>query len=97
MADELRLRQDLKVLLVKKLRLHGVEPASIGDDELLVRGPLGLDSIDMLELALAVEDAYGVKITDEELARKAFRTLAELARFVLASRQASQDPQPTLE
>lgn len=85
---DVELRTELKALLVKRLRLRGVDPASIGDDAPLVKGPLGLDSIDILELALAVEEAYGLKIDDEELGREAFRSIASLAAFIRASRPA---------
>lgn len=83
-----QLRADLKTLLVQRLRLRDVSPLSIADDEPLVRGPLGLDSIDILELALAVEDRYGVKITDEQIGQQAFRTIAALADFIVESRPA---------
>ena len=85
MSDALRgpaLRKDLKALLVARLRLRDVDPERIDDDESLAGGSLGLDSIDMLELSLGVEERYGVKITDEHLARSAFRTIAALAAFV---------------
>ncbi len=87
-----RLRQDLKELLVERLRLHGVTPDAIGDEDPLVRGPLGLDSIDILELALAVEEVYGFKIADEQLGQEAFRTIAALAEFVRKSPCASGNP-----
>lgn len=90
MTDVAQLRLALKGLLVKRLRLHGVAPESIGDDDPLVKGPLGLDSIDMLELALAVEDAYDIKITDEEVGQEAFRTISALADFVNRSRASSR-------
>jgi acyl carrier protein len=82
-SDDLRpLCAELKVLLVKKLRLRDVAPESIDDDAPLIKGPLGLDSIDILELALAVEKKYDVKISDEQLGQEAFQTVAALARFV---------------
>jgi acyl carrier protein len=84
MSGAAGLRADLKALLVARLRLRDVDPASIDDDASLVGGTLGLDSIDMLELALAVEERYGVKITDEQLAQTAFRSIAALAVFVAA-------------
>jgi acyl carrier protein len=89
MTNDADLRRDLKALLVKRLRLHGVDPESIGDDDPLVKGPLGLDSIDILELALAVEEVYGFKIADEEVGQAAFRSLGSLAEFVSKRRQAA--------
>jgi acyl carrier protein len=94
MSEDLELRIELKDLLVKRLRLRGVAPASIVDDDPLVKGPLGLDSIDILELALAVEEAYGFKIADEKLGKEAFGSIAALASFVKASRRAAGDQGP---
>ena len=90
--DPAPLRADLKELLIRKLRLRDVNPGSITDTEPLMLGPLGLDSIDILELALAVEERYGVKISDEELGKKAFRSITALADFILEARAARGFP-----
>ena len=95
MTDAAQLRSALKGLLVKRLRLRGVAPESIGDDDPLVKGPLGLDSIDMLELALAVEEVYDLKITDEQLGQEAFRTISALADFVYSSRTSAKELDPS--
>jgi acyl carrier protein len=80
------LRHELKVLLVQRLRLRDVAPETIGDEDPLAQGPLGLDSLDLLELALAVDQAYGVKLPDEQLAQQALQSIATLADFVERSR-----------
>jgi acyl carrier protein len=82
MDDVQTLRQELKALLVNRLRLRGTDPTSIADDEPLLKGSLGLDSIDVLELVLAVEQAYSVKVSDEQLEQGAFHSIAALAEFV---------------
>lgn len=56
---------EVKELLVDRLALD-IEPAVIGDDQPLFGRGLELDSIDTLELAMAVEDKFGVTITDDE-------------------------------
>ena len=81
-----QLRHELKVLLVQRLRLRDVAPETIGDEDPLAQGPLGLDSLDLLELALAVDQAYGVKLPDEQLAQQALQSIASLADFVERSR-----------
>jgi acyl carrier protein len=91
------LKADLKRLLVSRLRLRNVAPESISDDEPLVKGPLGLDSIDLLELALAIEGRYGLKVSDEEVGREAFRSIATLADFVERSRRIAGDQAPADE
>ena len=56
---------EVKTLLVERLTLD-VDPAVIGDDQPLFGRGLELDSIDTLELAMAVEDQFGVVITDDD-------------------------------
>jgi acyl carrier protein len=56
---------DVKSLLVERLDLD-VDPTLIGDDQPLFGRGLELDSIDTLELAMAVEERYEVTITDDE-------------------------------
>ncbi|MBZ5638594.1 MAG: acyl carrier protein [Acidobacteriia bacterium] len=92
MTDDAGLRQELKDLLIRRLRLPGVSPDSIDDSEPLVGGALGLDSIDLLELTLALEERYGFKIADEKPAREAFQSIATLAAFVRQRRAAAPDP-----
>jgi acyl carrier protein len=60
-----RLCGEVKALLVDRLALD-VNPELIGDDQPLFGRGLELDSIDTLELAMAIEESYGVTITDDE-------------------------------
>jgi len=68
-AEAARARQEvcaeMKTLLVERLTLD-VDAALIGDDQPLFGRGLELDSIDTLELAMAVEEKYGVMITDDD-------------------------------
>jgi acyl carrier protein len=81
------LKVELKQLIVERLKLD-IEPASIGDSQPLFGDGLGLDSIDALELVLGVEQAFGVKIEDEEMGEKALSSVDALADFVVAKRGA---------
>ena len=92
MTDDGPLKRELKDLLVERLRLPGVSPDSIGDEDPLVGGPLGLDSIDMLELTLAVEERYGCKFKDETTGRAAFRSISTLAAFLREQRVSGDVP-----
>ncbi len=77
----------LKTLIIATLKLDGVTPEDIPDGEPLIGSPrLGLDSIDALELVLAVEKEFGVKIGSSEESRKALASVSTLAAF-LRSRQ----------
>lgn len=82
MVEEAALRSELKQLIVSTLRLEGVDAASIGDDQQLFGGGLGLDSVDALELMVAIEKEYGIKIEADDVDRTAFRSATTLARMV---------------
>ena len=76
------LRQKLKEIIVANLRLEGITPESITDDSALFGGGLGLDSIDALELVVAVEQNFGIKVADGEVGKEAFASVAALADFI---------------
>jgi len=66
-------------LLVESLKLEGLEPSSIGDDQPLFGGELGLDSVDALELVVAIEREFGVAVPTDEVGGRAFRSVGALA------------------
>ncbi len=83
------LELDIKRLIVQSLNLEGVAPESIDSNAPLFVEGLGLDSIDALELAMALRQKYGVKTgSDEATNRKIFASVHSLAEFVAANRQA---------
>ena len=76
-------QQIIAQLLVDALNLEGVNATEIEPDAPLFGGGLGLDSIDALEIALAISQKFGVQMqADDEQTRKAFATLASLTEFV---------------
>lgn len=72
----------IKRLIVESLHLDGVRPESIGDDQPLFGEGLGLDSVDALELVVALEKEFGIKIKSQEMGREAFASVEALAGFV---------------
>ena len=77
---------ELKVKIVATLSLLDVTPEDIKEDDPLVGGSIGIDSIDILELVLMLEKDYGVKIETREVGVKAFASLRSLAEFVRNNR-----------
>ncbi|MBK7397428.1 MAG: hypothetical protein IPJ34_14320 [Myxococcales bacterium] len=73
---------ELKSLIVRELNLEGRDPASIVDSAPLFGEGLGLDSLDALQLAMAVEEQYGVRIPEGDGGRVAFASVAALATWV---------------
>lgn len=81
------LQNELKALIVSALQLEDVRPEEIETDAPLFGEGLGLDSIDALELGLALKKAYGITLTAEsEEARTVFHSVATLADYIAAHR-----------
>ncbi len=83
------LKAELKRLIVETLRLEDIRPEDIGDSAPLFGDGLGLDSVDALELVVALEKSYGVIIEDEDVGKRAFASVEVLADFVLEKRTPS--------
>ena len=88
MAEQTATERELAQLIVESLNLEGVAPASIDPTAPLFRDGLGLDSIDALELALAISNKYGFKLrSDDENNREIFSNLRALSGHVERHRQ----------
>ncbi|MDA8361701.1 MAG: phosphopantetheine-binding protein [Gammaproteobacteria bacterium] len=86
MADQTEFERELAVLLVTSLNLS-LDPQAIVPDVPLFREGLGLDSIDMLEIALAVSKQYGVELrADDPDNQTIFSSLRALAAVIAARR-----------
>lgn len=82
------LLDELAQLIVSALNLD-IKPQEIGPDDALYGEGLGLDSIDILEIALAVSKRFGVQLrADNENNTAIFRSLRSLAEFIAANRSA---------
>ena len=81
------LKTELKRLLVDALKLDDVQPGDIEDGAPLFGEGLGLDSIDALELAVAIERRFQVSIPDEEVGKQAFRSIETLATYIEEQRK----------
>ncbi len=80
--------EELKVLLIDTLDLEDIEPKDIITDEPLFGEGLGLDSIDALELGVAIQKRYGLKIdTASKDIGKWFYSVESLSEFIAAGRQ----------
>jgi acyl carrier protein len=74
---------ELAKLLVETLNLEGVDPADIHPEEALFNEGLGLDSIDALELALAISQKHEIQLkADNEDMQRAFGTLRTLNAYI---------------
>lgn len=81
-ADRETLKQDLKRLVTTECD-KDVDLADIGDDEILIGGPLALDSLDALQICMEVKERYGVRIEGALEARRALQSINALADTIL--------------
>lgn len=81
------LKAELKQLMIETLKLDDVTPEEIEDDQPLFGAGLELDSIDALELTVALEKRYGLAIPDEEVGKRAFASVEALAVFVAENKK----------
>jgi acyl carrier protein len=72
----------IKRLIIDNLHLEGMQPEMIDENAPLFGEGLGLDSVDALELVVAIEKEFGIKIKSNEMERQAFASVAALSRFV---------------
>lgn len=86
-------REKLKELIVAELGLSDSSPADIDDDAPLFGEGLGLDSLDALQLAMALEEHFGVVVEAEsEDTRAIFASVASLANHVVGVLQEPSEP-----
>jgi acyl carrier protein len=81
------LKHQVKKMLVEALKLD-VKPEAIDDDAPLFGSGLGLDSLDALQLAVSVEETFGVQIGDEATGKTAFASVAALAAYIQKAKAA---------
>ena len=83
------LHRDIKQLIIDAVGLEDIDVQDIDDQQPLFGEGLGLDSVDALELGLALQKRFGIKIdADAKDTRSHFTNIATLAAFVTA-RQAA--------
>ncbi len=91
MTDIVELKGRIKALMIENLMLQ-VPAEEIGDDTPLFRPEgLGLDSVDALQLVVALDKAFGLKIQDTEVARQVMASVSSMAEAVRRHQQTGAD------
>lgn len=81
--DQTELKSRIKRALLEELDLRGRSEADIEDDAPLFGGGLGLDSLDALQLAMAIEERFGVSVPEGEASRAIFASVNSIADYIL--------------
>ena len=81
------LHEDIKNMIIEALDLEDIDSSDIVDDDPLFVDGLGLDSIDALEIGLALQKTYGIKLkVDSEETREHFFSVNSLVALVESHR-----------
>jgi acyl carrier protein len=84
------LKRQIKELIVNALELEDIRPENIVDSEPIFGEGLGLDSIDALELGVALKKKFGIKFSSENAEnRKHFASVDSLAAYIIAETSGS--------
>jgi len=94
MTARAALHENLKRLIIESLNLEGLTPDKIDDDMPLFGEGLGLDSVDALELVLAMEKEYGIEIQAHDVDRTVFTSVSSLGAFVARTRARTNNHSP---
>jgi acyl carrier protein len=87
--NDAELRQQIKNIMVENLMLK-ISPNDIGDDQpLFGPGSLGLDSVDALQLVVALDKNFGLKIPDQAMAKEVLTSVNSMAKAVQAKQAAA--------
>lgn len=82
------LEKEIKELLISALQLEDLTPEDIDAEQALFVEGLGLDSIDALELGLALQKRYGLSMAaDSAETRRHFSSIRALAKLVASQRK----------
>ena len=83
------LKQRIKRALIEELDLRGKTEADIDEAAPLFGDGLGLDSLDALQLAMAIEERFGVAVPEGEAGRAVFASVNAIAEFLLQAGDAA--------
>lgn len=85
MSEELI--QKVKQMIIDSLRIEGMSPGEIDTDAPLFGEGLGLDSIDALQLVVAMEKEFGVVVPDAATGTKVFASVRSMAEYIAENRK----------
>ncbi|MGA3134721.1 MAG: phosphopantetheine-binding protein [Terracidiphilus sp.] len=77
-------KEQLKTIIIRSLRIRDLTPEELRDDQPLLGGDLEIDSIDILQLILEIERHFGIKLVDGEFDENAWKSIDRLAETVEA-------------
>lgn len=86
-----QIKKEVKELIITTLRFENIKPEDIPDDANFFSGEniIKIDSIDVLEIVVAIQTRFNVKIDDQNLARNVVNSVNTVAEFVYSQNNKS--------
>ena len=83
--EAVSLRTEIKELIIKTLNIKNVKAEQVEDSVPLFspENILGLDSIDAIEIVMAIQEKYEVRIADQNVARNVLESIDSIAGFII--------------
>jgi acyl carrier protein len=83
------LKLEIKKLIMETLNITDIDPENVDDEKPLFGSDnaLTLDSVDAIEIIMALQRTYGVRIADQSLARYVIRSINSIAEFIVAEQE----------
>jgi acyl carrier protein len=84
-----QLKLEIKLMIMETLSIDNVNCADINDDIPLFGGSnaLTLDSVDAIEIIMAIQRKYGIRIADQGVARQVISTINSIAQFIMEQQE----------
>ncbi len=78
------LKLEIKKLIMATLAITDIDPNDVDDEKPLFGGDnaLTLDSVDAIEIIMAIQRTYGIRIADQNLARQVIASIGSIARYI---------------
>ncbi len=79
----MKLKENLKEMIVRECDKE-IDPKSIKDDDIIFHPehPLGLDSLDALQISMALQNEYNIRVADPKEARRIMESINTLAEYI---------------
>ncbi len=83
-TEKEQLSYEIKNLIIEKLKITHITADEVDNDAPLFGkdNPIGLDSIDAIEIVLALKEKYGVRLADQNLAREILVSVNTITGFL---------------
>ena len=84
--DKEKLSTEVKDLIIEAVNLQHMTADSIQNEASLYQDGLGLDSVDILEIIVAIENKYGIKVPNADSGREAFKSINTIVDFIITQK-----------